>query len=103
MMRFDEYVRKLNGTEGDLRQIPGTDVFEYLCDYCSVEKARANYDLAQQWSFEYSDINPKFVFVAYSMVLFTSFEMLTKIDPTDKKYHIFLNGLWAHYVGMVTH
>lgn len=101
MMRFEEYLRKHNGTEGDLQQIPGTNIVENLCDYCTVEQARANYDLAQQWSFEYSDVNPKYVFVAYSMVLFRSFEMLTKLDPTDKKHDILINGLWAHYIGML--
>lgn len=100
-MRFDEYMRKLNNTGGELIEIPGVNVQEFLCDYCTPQQAKANYDLALQWSFDYGDVNPKFVFVAYSMVLFDAFSMLTKIDPNDKKYDFLLNGLWAHYIGMV--
>lgn len=99
-MRFDEYLRHVNKVGGELIEIPNTNVFEYLNDYCTPEQSKKNYDLTMEWSNEYSDTNPKFVFVAFAMVLFKSFNFLTQIDPNDKKYDSVLNGFWRHYLGI---
>lgn len=98
-MRFDEFLRSFDG-DGHLIEIPGTDIYEYLLDFCSHDEAKNNYSLCQQWSGQYGMSSPKFVFVAYSMILFKCFNMLKLINPDDKKFDILLNGLWAFYLGI---
>lgn len=100
---LDDYVYELNRCirNGELVQIPGTDVYDNLCEICDNATAISNYEKAQQWAYAFGEKYPKFVLIAYSMVLFKSFEILEKMKYG--KYELYddvLTGLWVHYISI---
>ena len=101
--RFDDYVTELIDyvVDEELFRIPGTEVYENLCDFCDHSQAMRNYMTAQGWAGVFGDKYPKFVMVAYSMVLFKSFSVLEKMQYGKyEKYDDILTGLWIHYISI---
>lgn len=103
--RFDDFTRELFHKQcvetNKLVPIPGTDIYEYLFEFCDNATAISNYSTATEWAHDFGEKYPKFVFVAYSMVLFKSFEMLKKmIYGRYQEYDDILSGLWMHYIGI---
>lgn len=100
---LDQYVDELNSCikEGQLVQVPGNDVYDYLYDFCDNATAISNYEIAQHWAYTFGDKFPKFVMVAYAMVLFKSFTILQKMKYGEYgRYDEVLTGLWIHYVSI---
>lgn len=103
--RFEDYQQELFQEnvlkQGELVSIPGTDIYENLCEFCDNATAINNYITTQSWANEFGEKYPKFVMVAYSMVLFKSFKILEKmLFGKYDKYDQIINGLWLHYISI---
>ncbi len=104
MKRFDDFARELFHKKcietNRLVEIPGTDIYEYLFEYCDHATAMNNHSMVTEWASAFGDKYPKFILVAYSMVLFKTFDMLKKmIYGRYHEYEEVLSGLWLHYIG----
>jgi hypothetical protein len=104
-LRFDDFTRNLYLEKciknGGLVQIPGTDISEYLFEFCDNATAINNYCTANEWANDFGARFPKFVLVAYSMVMFKCFDILKKmIYGRYDEYDVILSGLWSHYIGI---